>query len=211
MKRLFLTGLALLIAATQLSAQQTRKINLVKAGKDGLLETYLPNQVTPVEMKDKQAIAVKGIVWLKDISFKDGQIDVDLRGKNVLQQSFLGIAFHGKDTGRYEVVYFRPFNFGSVDTLRRKHAVQYMSMPDHPWYQLRKDQPLAYESAVQPVPGPEEWFHATIVIRDGWVMVYVNHAQAPSLKIKELGNYRNGKIGLWTDGLPGEFANLALE
>jgi len=43
--------------------------------------------------------------------FKEGIIDIDLRGKDVFLQSFLGIAFDVTDNNHYEAVYFRPFNF----------------------------------------------------------------------------------------------------
>ena len=45
----------------------------------------------------KNAISFQKILWLKDLSFKEGTIDVDLRGKNSFLQSFLGIAFHASD------------------------------------------------------------------------------------------------------------------
>ena len=64
---------------------------------------------------------------LKGVNFKQGTIEVDLRGKDVLQ-SFPGICFHGVNTLTYDVVYFRPFNFEHPDTLRRNWSAQYMSM-----------------------------------------------------------------------------------
>src|ERR1017187_621430 len=51
--------------------------------------------------------------------------------------SGLGIAFHGEDTSTYDAVYFRPFNFNTTDPVRKIHAVQYVSMPDNPWFRLR--------------------------------------------------------------------------
>src|SRR5215216_4250936 len=40
------------------------------------------------------AKADEGPVWLKDYSFTNGKIEVDLKGKNLQGQSFVGIAFH---------------------------------------------------------------------------------------------------------------------
>ncbi|HXL56395.1 MAG TPA: hypothetical protein VN958_09070, partial [Chitinophagaceae bacterium] len=151
-----------------------------------------------------------GIVWLKDVSFSKGTIEIDLRGKDVFLQSFLGIAFHGIDTTTYDVVYFRPFNFKHTDTLRRKWSVQYMSMPDYDYDRLRKEHPLVYENAVTPVPDADDWFHATIVISDEWATVYVNHSATASLKVKLLNNRSSGMIGLWTSGLSEDFADLTL-
>ena len=159
------------------------------------------------------AITIKGNAWLKDISFANGTIDIDLRGKNVFLQSFLGIAFHGVNDSTYDVVYFRPFNFKHEDTLRRKWSVQYMSMPGYDYDKLRKAHPLVYENAVAPVPDPDEWFHTTIVIDDDSARVYVNHSPTPSLKVHLLNNYKDGKIGLWsyTPGVSSDFANLIIK
>ncbi len=38
-----------------------------------------------------------------------------MRGKNVFQKSFIGIAFHGQDDKTYDAVYCRPFNFIAKD------------------------------------------------------------------------------------------------
>lgn len=188
-------------------AQQYDLVQLLKSGRLAPFSKQAP-EITPGS--DRKAISAAGITWLEGISFDEGTIEVDLRGKDVFQQSFLGIAFGGRDTAHYEVIYFRPFNFGSSDTLRQKHTVQYMSMPDYPWYKLRKEQPLQYENAVVPVPGPTAWFHATICVEKDTVRVFVNHAVRPSLTIKRLGNPQGKRIGLWDDGLPGDFADLVI-
>src|SRR5215831_4401509 len=67
----------------------------------------------------------EGLAWWPDATFGDCTIEVDLRGKDVLQQSFLGIAFHGVDDKTFDDVYFRPFNFKAADPARKSHAVQY--------------------------------------------------------------------------------------
>jgi hypothetical protein len=87
-----------------------------------------------------------------------------------------------------------------------------MSVPDFDYDRLRKEHPLVYENAVTPVPRPDDWFHARIIVDDEYVMVYVNHSTTASLKVKLLNNPRNGKIGLWayTPGVSGDFANLTL-
>jgi hypothetical protein len=70
-----------------------------------------------------------GIAWINGIEFSEGSIEFDTKGRNVMQKSFIGIAFHGTDDKTYETVYFRPFNFQSQDTVRRRHAVQYAYEP----------------------------------------------------------------------------------
>lgn len=158
----------------------------------------------------KGAITTKSILWLKDFSFSEGRIDVDLRGKDVFLQSFLGIAFHGTDSAHYELVYFRPFNFGHADTLRRRWSVQYMVVPNYLFDKLRKEHPLVYENSVTPVPKADEWFHASIVVKADSISVFVNRSKTPSLKVKKLPSASTGMIGLWDDELTGDFANLKI-
>ncbi|MDB5134628.1 MAG: hypothetical protein JWP37_1231 [Mucilaginibacter sp.] len=210
----FIKIFALLVSFTccvfTAGAQQSKHYNLVQLLKDNKLVTT-PGQQTQVIDRQKQAISTKGIVWLKGVDFKQGTIEVDLRGKDVFLQSFLGIAFHAPDTATYDVVYFRPFNFRHADTLRRKWSVQYMSIPDYDYVRLRKEHPLVYENAVDPVPNPNDWFHATIVVKDDWITIYVDHSEKASLKVKLLNNRKDGMIGLWTSPpLSDDFANLTL-
>src|SRR5206468_7275325 len=49
-----------------------------------------------------------GLAWIEGSDFAEGTLELDVRGKDVLQQSFLGLAFHGKDDRTYESVYVRP-------------------------------------------------------------------------------------------------------
>ncbi|QEM09597.1 hypothetical protein [Mucilaginibacter rubeus] len=181
---------------------------LLKENK--LIKAYPRQIVTEVTDGSKQGLTTDGILWLKNVDFETGVVEVDLRGRDVFQQSFLGIAFHGVDTTTNDVIYFRPFNFQTTDTLRRKHTVQYISEPDFPWDKLRKEHPLVYENAVNPFPEATAWFHARIVINTDDITVYVNHSDWPSLKVKKLNNRQKGLIGLWSSGLPGDFANLVI-
>src|SRR5882757_5935696 len=41
----------------------------------------------PLNEGDKQGVTCDGIVWLKDAHFSSGTIEVDLRGKDVVQKS----------------------------------------------------------------------------------------------------------------------------
>ena len=65
-----------------------------------------------------------GVAYLEGIEFPNGLIELDIRGKDVQQQSFVGVAFHGVDGKTYDAIYFRPFNFRAEDPVRRSHAVQ---------------------------------------------------------------------------------------
>lgn len=157
------------------------------------------------------AKANDGMAWLVGSDFSEGTIDVDIRGANKPQQSFVGIAFRGADDTTYDAVYFRPFNFKNEDVTRRVRSVQYISQPKFPWEKLRADTPGKYENAVSPVPDPDGWFHARIVVEDRKVSVFVNHAPTPSLVVTELSERSGGKLGLWVgNGSDGAFANLKI-
>src|SRR5690349_6363136 len=67
-----------------------------------------------------------GIVWLQDVTFSSGTIVIDLQGRDLLQRSCIGVAFHVVNDSTYDAVYFRPFNFHSTDPVRKIHAVQYI-------------------------------------------------------------------------------------
>ena len=72
-----------------------------------------------VELKNedgKKALRVSeapgdGLAIINNTDFATGTIEFDVKGKNVVQQSFVGIAFHLQDEKTYEAIYFRPFNF----------------------------------------------------------------------------------------------------
>ncbi len=150
-----------------------------------------------------------GVAWWPDLVMADGTIEVDIRGKDVMQRSFVGVAFHGLDEKTYDAIYFRPFNFRAADPARRAHAVQYVAHPIHTWNKLRDEQPGVFEHAVRPVPDPTQWFHARIVVASPNVRVYVNGSDQPSLEVTQLSTRKTGWVGLWVgNGSGGEFAGL---
>jgi hypothetical protein len=148
----------------------------------------------------------EGAYWLVGSDFNEGEIEVDLRGKNIRGESFVGIAFRGVDDHKSDTVYFRPFNF--QDAERRNHSVQYISSPDFPWQKLREETPGKYEAAIDPAPEPEDWFHARIVVESRTVSVFVNASSKPALAVRELTDRRGGMIGL--GGTNADYANLKI-
>ena len=203
---------AFIMATSLVQAQHIHHYNLAKMLRNNILDTSFAVGTKPIQsMQQKNAITTSKVVWLKGVEFSKGTIDVDLRGKDVFLNSFLGIAFHGIDSLTYDAVYFRPFNFRHIDTLRRKWSVQYFSLPEFDYDKLRKEHPLQFENAVSPVPDPSGWFHATIVVDDEWVTVYVDHSSIPSLKAPLLTKRKGSLIGLWDAGLTGDFANLVIK
>jgi hypothetical protein len=153
-----------------------------------------------------------GVAWLNNTTFDRGVIEFDEKGKNVVQQSFVGIAFHGMDDSTYDCIYFRPFNFQSDDTSRKNHSVQYISMPRYDWYVLRKDFPDKYENALKKNIEPDEWLHVKIIVTDKAIEVYVNGDNKPSLVVKPISRNTSGKIGFWVgNNSDGNFSNLIIK
>jgi hypothetical protein len=152
-----------------------------------------------------------GAAWLQDLDFHDGTIEVLIRGKNVPQQSFLGIAFRGVDDDTYDAIYFRPFNFMADNPLSRSHHVQYVSHPENSWSKLRQEHTGVYENEILDPPDPDGFFKARIEIRKPEIRVYVNDAREPSLVINELTDRVGGRIGLWMgNNSDGTFSELVI-
>jgi hypothetical protein len=193
---------------------QTIHYNLVQMLHDGQITTAHKNAVNgAVQITDgidRPAINLQGNAWLKDVTFTNGRIDIDLRGKNIPGQSFIGVAFSAQNDSDYECVYFRPFNFESTDSLHRIHMVQYMTLPGHEWNVLRETQPSVFEKTISPAPDPTRWFHAAIIADSDSLRVYVNAATEPSLRVKRFKNHRGEKMALWCSDLSGDFTNLVI-
>ena len=152
-----------------------------------------------------------GGALIEGVQLGDGVIEVDLRGRDVAQQSFLGIAFHVVDWTTYDAVYFRPFNFRAAGQEQRSHSVQYISQPANTWQKLRAERPGQFEKAIDPPPDPNGWFHARIVLANSKVEVYVNHATTPSLAVDDLGEAKSGGVALWAgNGSDGAYASLTI-
>lgn len=150
-----------------------------------------------------------GVVWVEGSDFATGTIEVDVRGRDVLQQSFVGIAFHRTDDNTYEAVYLRPFNFRAEDKVRRDHAVQYIAVPDFDWPRLRKEFPEEFENPVDPSISPTDWVPLRVVVTDTSIQIHVGKAGPPTLEVRKLGTAARGAIGLWTgNNSDGDFANL---
>jgi hypothetical protein len=205
-----------LVISLSLSAQSGPvKYDLFNLFENNKLEIF-NRKVATFSENDKKGIRFSknendGIAWLKDVGFSNGTIELDIRGKDEFQQSFVGIAFHGVDNTTLDAIYFRPFNFQSTDPIRKVHAVQYVSQPDKPWQVLREQFPGIYEKGVIPTTGGNDWFHAKIVIKYPLVTVYFNGSKEPSLTIEKLNKRTTGKIGIWVgNNSGGDFANLQI-
>ena len=150
-----------------------------------------------------------GVAWIEGSDFGEGTIELDLRGKDVMQQSFVGVAFHRKDDQTYESVYLRPFNFQATDPARHNHAIQYMQVPEFDWPILRDKFPEEFERPVGASIKPADWVHLRVVVKGSRVQAFVGSVTTPTLDVRKLGQLQAGMIGLWVgNNSDGDFANL---
>ena len=125
---------------------------------------------------------------VKDASFQDGTIEVDLAGKRSAgagpeARGFIGIAFRLQDE-KYEYIYLRPTNGRADDQVRRNHSMQYSSHPEFDYARLRKESPEKYESYVDLQPGV--WTKYRIEIDGRKARLYVHDAERPNLIVDDL-------------------------
>jgi len=216
-KRILVFALAAMFGAAAWSglaaAQDTYDLTKVASGQDW---TVVNRGAAVLEDGAKKGVRLdekpgQGLAWLGGVVFGEGTIEIDLRGKEVEQRSFLGIAFRGLDDKALEAIYFRPFNFRSQDRAKAGHSVQYVSHPDFTWQKLRAEKSEQFDAPVKPLPDPNGWFHARIVITAAKVSVFVDGAAEPCLAVDRLGSLAPGKVGLFVGNTSGgDFANLRI-
>jgi hypothetical protein len=193
------------------AVQQIDLANLLASGKLRAVN----RTVAPLQ-GDRRGIHVDakegpGLVWIEGSDVGEGTIDAEIRGKDVQQQSFVGIAFHRKDDKTYEAVYLRPFNFRATEPDRHQHAVQYISVPEYDWPRLRKEFPEEFENPVDASLVPADWVHLRIVVSGKTVQVYAGKVQSPTLEVRKLGTLDRGAIGLWVgNNSDGDFADVRI-
>ena len=152
---------------------------------------------------------------LKDSSFRDGTIEVDLAGQPAAgagegARGFIGIAFRLQADGRYEYIYLRPTNGRADDQVRRNHSTQYSAHPDFDFARSRKEAPEKYESYVDLEPGA--WTRYRIEVGGSTARLYVHGAPQPVLVVNDLKHEaRAGQVALWVGpGTEGYFSNLKI-
>ena len=152
-----------------------------------------------------------GFAVVQGPTFDEGTIELDVRGEDVQQQSFVGVAFAVQNDSTYEAVYLRPFNFRTPDTARAKRAVQYVSHPAWPWPRLRAESPGKYEQPVRPIADPTGWVPLRLVITRTQVSVFANGGAEPDLVVTRLGEAKPGAIAFWAgNNSRGDYANLKI-
>ncbi len=205
--------LILLFFSIQLFGQKTKIYTLTKLHEQGKLK-YVNRSAKVETIVNKSYIKLsdqqgEGLVWLPISSFKNGEIEVEMQGKDVFQRSFIGIAFHGLNDSTYDAVYCRPFNFYAKDSIRKIHAIQYVSHPNYTWKKLREERNGQFEKEISNAPDPNSWFTMKIKVEDNLVKVSINNTINPSLIVNKLNERTNGKIGIFVgDNSDGNFSSI---
>ena len=152
---------------------------------------------------------------VKDASFRDGTIQVDLAGQPAAgagegARGFIGIAFRLQSDGSYEYIYLRPTNGRADDQVRRNHSTQYSAHPMFDFARSRQEAPEKYESYVDLEPGA--WTRYKIEVEDHKARLYVHGAEQPCLIVNDLKlEPRAGGVALWVGpGTEGYFSNLRI-
>jgi len=180
--------------------------------------------IAPTNYKGRSAIQViakpdaangTSYALVKEASFRDGVIEVDVAGQPAAgaaaaARGFIGIAFRIQGDGRYEYIYLRPTNGRADDQVRRNHSTQYSSFPDFDFARSRQEAPEKYESYVDLQPGV--WTRYKIEVDGRKARLYVNGAEQPCLIVNDLKlDPQTGGVALWVGpGTEGYFANLKI-
>src|SRR5262249_9236206 len=214
MSKVLVTLLALFVGALQSPPSTPQRIDLgerLTAGQVRVINRQITKQAARADAVHLSASADVGLAWIDGTDFGEGTIELDVRGKDVFQQSFVGVAFHGKNDTTYESVYVRPFNFRTTDPARHDHAVQYMTLPEFDWPRLRERFPEEFGNPVNSTLSPSDWVPLRIVVRGPKVQVFVGLVDNVTLEARKLGGLDRGMVGLWVgNNSDGDFANLRI-
>ena len=196
-------------------AQKQQNFNLFNLQNQGQL-TVLNRKIEAIDEQRIKFVRLsenskEGIIWLPIKNFESGIIEIEMRGKDILQRSFVGVIFHGQNDSTYDAVYCRPFNFFAKDSVRKIHAIQYVSHPDFPWKKLRDTRNGEFEKEILSPPDPNGWFTMRVKIDNKTVEAFINQKEKPSLVIEKLTNTKSGKLGIFVgDGSGGDFRSVKI-
>ena len=197
-----------------LSACSPRETMFDGVGGDARRLRVVNRQI--IKTEDRNGVRLSGasgdgVAWVEGTDFSSGTIEVDIRGREDLGQTYVGVAFHRQDDDTYEAVYLRPFNFRAPDPLRKQHAVQYIKRPDYDFEALRSQFPEEFENPVAASIEPTDWVRLRVVVAGSRVQIYVGAVDQVTLEVRKLGQLNGGQLGLWVGNVSGgDFANLVI-
>src|SRR5579859_7800840 len=203
---------ALALFCFPLAAQTADKL----AGKNvSIAQTDYKGRKAVQVIAAPDAATATSYAVVKDVSFRDGTIEVDVAGQPAqgaadAARGFIGIAFRLRADGSYEYIYLRPTNGRADDQVRRNHSTQYSSHPDFSFARSREEAPGKYESYVDLQPGV--WTKFRIEVEGAKARLYVHGAEQPCLIVNDLKLAPTaGGVALWVGpGTEGYFSNLRI-
>jgi hypothetical protein len=209
MKKLILQTIAVIIFTITCITSDLKTVSAQDLQKKyKIVNRMISSEGEVIHMNEVEGV---GIAWINGKIFTQGAIEFDVKGKDELQRSFVGIAFHGLNDTTYEAIYFRPFNFRATDPARKAHAVQYIAYPNYDWPKLRADFPNKYEQPVSSDLDPNQWFHVKISVSGKMISVYVNGNAQPALSVESLARIKGKMIGYWVgNNSGGDWKNLKI-
>ena len=205
-------GCVLAMVSLPLAAQTADKLTAKNAS---IAQTTFKGRSAVQVIATADAANATSYAVVKDASFRDGTIEVDLAGQPAKNsgegaRGFIGIAFRLQPDGKYEYIYLRPTNGRADDQVRRNHSTQYSSHPDFSFAVSRQQAPEKYESYVDLQPGV--WTKFKIEIDGAKARLYVHGAEQPCLIVNDMKlDPRAGGVALWVGpGTEGYFSNLKI-
>lgn len=214
MKKIALLWLLSILIFSNLSfGQKVIEYNFVDLFRSGQL--IAKNRVMTIERDESGEFIrlgksmVGSAILLSVDDFKHGKIEALVRGKDIFQGSFAGLAFHAQSDSIFDLVYCRPFNFQTSDSLRRIHMIQYAFFPKLDWQVLRVKHNGIYEKGIASPPKADEWFKLTLDVDEKQVKAYINDSNTPTLVVEKLNQISTGKVGIF--GLNADFKSIKIE
>ena len=211
--KIFALPFALLLLATAAAPVAAQSVDRLVGKNVSIAQTNYQGRDAIQLIAKPEAANATSYALVKNVSFRDGVIEVDLAGQPAAgafagARGFIGIAFRVQSDGRYEYIYLRPTNGRADDQVRRNHSIQYSSYPDFDFARLRQEAPEKYESYVDLQPGV--WTKYKIEVEGHKARLYVHGAEQPCLIINDLKlEPQAGGVALWVGpGTEGYFSNL---
>jgi hypothetical protein len=213
--RIFGLTFASLLSAAVIAPLAAQSVDRLVGKNVSIAQTNYQDRNAIQLIAKPEAANATSYALVKDVSFRDGVIEVDLAGQPAAGASagargFIGIAFRVQSDGRYEYIYLRPTNGRADDQIRRNHSTQYSSHPDFDFARSRQEAPEKYESYVDLQPGV--WTKYKIEVEGRKARLYVHGAEQPCLIVNELKlDPQAGGVALWVGpGTEGYFSNLKI-
>src|SRR5689334_16191944 len=88
------------LAVSQTTSSTVQRIDLAERLTAGTLRvvnrqaTRLPARTDAVHLSAGENV---GLAWVDGTDFREGTIELEVRGKDVFQESFMGVAFHARN------------------------------------------------------------------------------------------------------------------